>query len=71
MAESSTGLSDETLIEAATSAASVSVGEISQTNRSLSDIIALDKYIRQRRLDSRSMRSRLSGMITHMIPPAP
>ena len=71
MADSTTELTDEMLVSAATAPASVTVGEISQSNRSLSELIALDKYLRQRTLDRRGLRNRIAGMVTHLVTPAP
>lgn len=62
------GIGDQAIEEAASNPASFSVEGLSQSNRSISELIAADKYLRKRAL----MRRRgcgLAGMISHMIPP--
>lgn len=72
MAEESTtetaGLTDSELAEAAKSPGSFSVDGLSQTNRSASDLIAFDKYLRKR-ARSASRRHPLAGLVTHLVPP--
>ena len=62
------GISDADIAEAAANPSSFSVEGLSQTNRSLSELIVVDKYLRQRARASRR-RSPLSGIgIAHAIP---
>ena len=62
------GVSDADFQEAAANPQSFSVDGLSQTNRSLSELIAADKYLRMR---ARAKRRRhpLAGMVTHLVPP--
>lgn len=61
------GVSDQDFADAVQNPSSFSVDGLQQSNRSLSELIAADKYMRQR---SRKMRRHpLSGMVTHLIPP--
>lgn len=65
------GISDADIADAAANPHSFSVEGLSQTNRSLSELIEADKYLRQR---SRAARRRhpLSGIgIATAIPPGP
>ena len=62
------GLTDSDIAEAARNPSSFSVDGLSQTNRSLSEMIAADKYLRKRGLMS-LRRNPLSGLVTHLIPP--
>lgn len=62
------GLGDAALAEAAASPSSFSVDGLSQTNRSASDLIALDQYMRKR-ARSASRRHPLAGLVTHLVPP--
>lgn len=75
MAEETTqtaGLSDAELAEAAKTPSSFSVDGLSQTNRSASDLIALDQYWRKRaRASSGARRHPLAGLVTHLVPPGP
>ena len=64
------GVSDAELAEAMMSPLSFSVEGLSQSNRSVSELIAADKYIRGRRLMSRGG-SPLAGLISHAIVPGP
>lgn len=61
------GLTDAELAEAMASPSSFSVEGLSQTNRSISDLIAADKYLRKCRL----MRGGcpLRGLVSHLVPP--
>ena len=56
------------IADAAANPSSFSVEGLTQTNRSISDLIAADKYLRNLRR-SRCRRHPLAGMVTHMIPP--
>ena len=62
------GVADSEFADAIANPSSFSVDGLSQTNRPISDLIAADKYLRQR---SRKMRRRhpLSGMVSHLTPP--
>ena len=61
-------ISDADIAEAAANPSSFSVEGLTQSNRSLSELIAADKYLRQRARASRR-RSPLSGLgIAHAIP---
>ena len=62
------GVSDADFAEAAATPSSFSVDGLSQTNRSISELIAADKYLRQRARAGRR-RHPLSGMVTHLVPP--
>lgn len=56
------------IMDAAQNPASFSVEGLSQSNRSLSELIAADKYLRKRKLMRRGS-SPLAGLVTHMITP--
>lgn len=62
------GVGDAAISEAAANPSSFSVDGLSQTNRSLSELIAADQYLRKR---ARSARRRhpLSGLVSHLVPP--
>ena len=62
------GVSDSDFAEAVANPSSFTVDGLSQTNRSLSELIEADKYLRSR---ARAKRRRhpLSGMVTHLVPP--
>ncbi len=64
------GLTDAELAEAVKSPSSFSVDGLSQTNRSASDLIALDRYMRKR-ARSAGRRHPLAGLVTHLVPPGP
>ena len=65
------GVSDSDFAEAAANPSSFSVEGLSQTNRSLSELIAADKYLRQRNRAARR-RNPLAGIgITQVVPPGP
>lgn len=68
--QTTVGVSDEDFAEAAANPSSFSIDGLSQTNRSLSELIAADKYMRQRNRAA-SRRHPLSGLVTHLIPPGP
>ena len=62
------GISEADIAEAVANPSSFSVEGLTQTNRSISDLIAADKYLRQRARASRRL-SPLSGIgIAHAIP---
>lgn len=62
------GVGDADLAEAAASPASFSVDGLSQTNRSISELIAADQYLRRRARAARR-RHPLSGLVSHLVPP--
>lgn len=62
------GVGDAALAEAAASPASFSVDGLSQTNRSISELIAADQYLRRRARAARR-RHPLSGLVSHLVPP--
>ena len=63
------GVSDSDFAEAVANPSSFSVEGLSQTNRSLSELIAADRYLRKRAMVGRR-RHPLAGIgIAHAIPP--
>lgn len=62
------GVSDSDFAEAVANPSSFSVDGLSQSNRSLSELIMADKYLRKRALVRRG-RHPLAGMVSHLIPP--
>ena len=62
------GVSDSEFAEAVANPSSFTVDGLSQSNRSLSELIAADKYLRKRARAGRR-RHPLSGMVSHLIPP--
>lgn len=62
------GVSDSEFEEAVATPSSFSVDGLSQSNRSLNELIAADKYLRKRALVGRR-RHPLAGLISHAIPP--
>lgn len=65
------GVTDSDFAEAAANPSSFSVEGLSQTNRPLSELIAADKYLRQRSRASRR-RAPLAGIgFAQVIPPGP
>ena len=64
------GVADSEFAEAVANPSSFSVDGLSQTNRPLSELIAADKYLRQRARAGRR-RHPLAGMVSHLIPPGP
>lgn len=62
------GITAADIAEAAANPSSFSVEGLSQSNRSLSELIAADKYLRKRSLVGRR-RHPLAGLISHAIPP--
>lgn len=67
-AHAAQGVGDAALAEAAANPSSFSVDGLSQTNRSLSELIAADKYLR-RRARAERRRHPLAGLFTHLVPP--
>lgn len=66
------GLTEADIAEAAANPASFSVEGLSQSNRSVSELIAADKYLRGRRIMSGARGgSPLAGLISHAIAPGP
>ena len=63
------GITDADFAEAIQSPASFSVEGLSQSNRSVNELIAADKYLRGRSLLNGRRRHPLSGLVTHLIPP--
>lgn len=55
--------------EAAASPQSFSVEGLSQTNRSISELIEADKYLRKRARGNKRRGVNIAGLITHAIPP--
>lgn len=68
-AAGASGVSDEAFAEAAATPSSFSVDGLSQTNRSLSELVAADKYLRMRARAGRPRRHPLAGLVTHLVPP--
>ena len=66
------GITEADIAEAAANPSSCSVEGLSQSNRSVSELIAADKYLRGRRIMS-GVRggSPLAGLISHAIAPGP
>lgn len=62
------GVGDAALAEAAASPAQFSVDGLSQSNRSISELIEADKYLRKRARAGRR-RHPLAGLVTHLVPP--
>lgn len=62
------GITPADIADAAANPHSFSVEGLSQTNRSISDLITADKYLRTLKR-SRCRRHPLAGMVTHLIPP--
>lgn len=62
------GVSDSDFAEAVANPSSFTVDGLSQTNRSLSELIEADKYLRILRR-SRRGGNPFAGMISHAIPP--
>ncbi len=66
------GVSDADFAEAAGNPQSFSVEGLSQTNRSLTELIAADKYLRGRaRMAQKPRRHPLCGLVSHIITPSP
>jgi hypothetical protein len=65
------GVSDSDFSEAAANPSSFSVEGLTQSNRSLSELIALDKYLRKRNRAA-CHRNPLAGIgIAQVVPPGP
>ena len=64
------GVTDSDFAEAIANPSSFTVDGLSQSNRSISELIAADKYLRKRAMAGRR-RHPLSGMVSHLIPPGP
>lgn len=64
---SSAGISADDIADAAANPSSFSVEGLSQSNRSISELIAADKYLRKRALLSRRGCSPLSGLVSRVI----
>ncbi len=62
------GVSDSDFAEAVANPSSFSVDGLSQSNRSINELIAADKYLRKRALVGRR-RHPLAGLVSHAIPP--
>ena len=62
------GVSDADFAEAVATPSSFSVDGLNQSNRSLSELVMADKYLRKRALVGRR-RHPLAGLISHAIPP--
>ena len=62
------GVSDSDFAEAVANPSSFSVDGLNQSNRSLSELVMADKYLRKRALVGRR-RHPLAGLISHAIPP--
>lgn len=71
MADETSHISARDITEAAANPASFSVEGLSQSNRSLSELIAADKYLRKRQLLSRRGRSPLAGLVSNVIMQGP
>lgn len=70
-ATKATGVSDSDFAEAVANPSSFSVEGLSQTNRSLSELIAADKYLRARNRAA-CRRNPLAGIgIAQVVPPGP
>lgn len=63
-------VTESDIAEAAASPSSFSIDGLSQTNRSLSELIAADKYLRKRSLIRRRAHP-LSGLVSKVISPGP
>jgi len=59
---------DAAIAEAAATPASFSVDGLSQSSRSISELIEADRYLR-RRARSAGRRHPLAGLVTHLVPP--
>lgn len=62
------GVADSDFAEAVSNPSSFNVEGLSQTNRSISELIAADKYLRSRNAAKRR-RHPLAGLVSHLIPP--
>lgn len=64
------GVPDSEFADAVATPSSFSVDGLSQTNRSLSELITADKYLRSR-ANAKRRRHPLAGLVSHLIPPGP
>ena len=62
------GITPADIADAAANPSSFSVEGLSQTNRSIDDLITADKYLRNLKR-SRCRRHPLAGLVSHIIPP--
>lgn len=62
------GITPADIADAAANPHSFSVEGLSQTNRSINDLITADKYLRNLKR-SRCRRHPLAGLVSHLIPP--
>lgn len=62
------GITPADIADAAANPSSFSVEGLSQTNRSINDLITADKYLRNLKR-SRCRRHPLAGLVSHIIPP--
>ena len=62
------GITPADIADAAANPQSFSVEGLSQTNRSINDLITADQYLRNLKR-ARCRRHPLAGMVTHLIPP--
>ena len=62
------GVGDAAISEAAANPSSFSVDGLSQSNRSISELIAADQYLRKRARAARRHHP-LSGLVSHLVPP--
>ncbi len=65
------GVSEAELAEAAAAPASFSVDGLSQSNRSISELIEADRYLRKRARAAGRRRHPLAGLVSHLVPPGP
>ena len=65
------GVSDRDFADAVQTPSSFSVDGLQQSNRSLSELIEADKYLRKRARAGRACRNPLPGMMSVGIPPGP
>lgn len=65
------GVSETQLAEAAASPASFSVDGLSQSSRSVSELIEADKYLRKRARAAGRRRHPLAGLVSHLVQPGP
>jgi hypothetical protein len=68
--ETAAAVTESDIAEAAANPSSFSVDGLSQTNRSLSELIAADKYLRKRSLLKRRAHP-LLGLVSKVIPSGP
>ena len=66
--ERGVGVSDSDFADAVANPSSFSVEGLSQSNRSIQELIAADKYLRGR-ANAKRGRHPLAGLVSHVIPP--